>query len=157
MPERQRNHWPALGLVLLYAGLILLPHILSYSQKEVAVFLIINVLLVVSYRLLTLTGEWSLAHVVIMGAGAYASALLSKRLGVPVPISMILGAGTAAVIAYLLSFPLLRMKGFYFLIGSFAAADEVADRCHDDVVATPAAGVVDSFTSADIVVASPAA
>ena len=123
MPDRQRNYWPALGLVLLYAGLILLPHLLSYSQKEVAVFLIINVLLVVSYRLLTLTGEWSLAHVVIMGAGAYASALLSKRLGVPVPISMLLGAGTAAIVAYLLSFPLLRMKGFYFLIGSFAAGE----------------------------------
>ena len=123
MPDRQRTYWPALGLVLLYAGLILLPHLLSYSQKEVAVFLIINVLLVVSYRLLTLTGEWSLAHVVIMGVGAYASALLSKRLGMPVPISMVLGAGAAALVAYLLSFPLLRMKGFYFLIGSFAAGE----------------------------------
>jgi branched-chain amino acid transport system permease protein len=110
-------------LVLLFAGLILLPHVVSYSQKEVAVFLIINVLLVVSYRLLTLTGEWSLAHVVIMGAGAYASALLTKRLGVPVPLSMLLGACTAALVAYILSFPLLRMKGFYFLIGSFAAGE----------------------------------
>ncbi len=123
MPDRGLSLKAALGLALLYAGLIALPHLLSYSQKEIAVFLIINVLLVVSYRLLTLTGEWSLAHVVIMGVGAYASALASKRLGVPVPISMLLGAGTAAVIAYLLSFPLFRMKGFYFLIGSFAAGE----------------------------------
>lgn len=123
MRDQQRSWWLALGLVLLFAGLILLPHVVSYSQKEVAVFLIINVLLVVSYRLLTLTGEWSLAHVVIMGAGAYASALLTKRLGVPVPLSMLLGACTAALVAYILSFPLLRMKGFYFLIGSFAAGE----------------------------------
>ncbi len=57
------------------------------------------------------------------GAGAYASALLSKRLGVPVPLAMPLAACAAAAIAYLLSFPLLRMKGFYFLIGSFAAGE----------------------------------
>jgi branched-chain amino acid transport system permease protein len=112
-----------LALILLYVGLIFLPHILSFSQQEILVFLVINVLLVVSYRLLTLTGEWSLAHVVIMGVGAYASALLSKRLDVPVPISMPLGACAAALIAYLLSFPLFRMKGFYFLIGSFAAGE----------------------------------
>jgi len=125
VPEARPTWWPALGLVLLYAGLVLLPYVLSYSQKEIAVFLVINVLLVVSYRLLTLTGEWSLAHVVIMGVGAYGSALLSKRLGVPVPLSMLLGAGTAALVAYILSFPLLRMKGFYFLIGSFAAGEIV--------------------------------
>ena len=112
-------------LLAIYAGLIVLPHLLSFSQKEVAVFLLINVLLVVSYRLLTLTGEWSLGHAVIMGAGAYASALYAKALGLPVPVSMLLGATTAALVAYGLSFPLLRMKGFYFLIGSFAAGEVI--------------------------------
>jgi branched-chain amino acid transport system permease protein len=91
-----------------------MPHFLSYSQKEIAVLLVINVLLVMSYRLMTLTGEWSLVHVVIMGVGAYASALMSKSLGVPVPLSMLLGACTAGAVAALLSFPLFRMKGFYF-------------------------------------------
>ena len=110
-------------LVLVYAGLIALPYVLSYSQKEILVFLAINVLLVASYRLLTLTGEWSLAHVVIMGVGGYGSALLSKRLGIPVPVSMLLGATIAAAVAWGLSFPLFRMKGFYFLIGSFAAGE----------------------------------
>lgn len=123
---RARPAWRrALVLLAIYGGLIALPHLLSFSQKEVAVFLVINVLLVASYRLLTLTGEWSLGHVVIMGVGAYASTLLAKRLGVPVPISMLLGAATAALIAYVLSFPLFRMKGFYFLIGSFAAGEVI--------------------------------
>ena len=96
---------------------------MSFSQQEILVFLTINVLVVASYRLLTLTGEWSLGHVVIMGVGAYASALLSKRLGIYVPASMLLGAVTAAMVALALSFPLFRMKGFYFLIGSFAAGE----------------------------------
>ena len=111
------------GLAVLYAALLTLPHLLSFSQKEIAVFLVINVLLVSSYRLMTLTGEWSLAHVVLMGVGAYASALFAKRLGVPVPLAMPLGALTAGAVAWLLSFPLFRMKAFYFLIGSFAAGE----------------------------------
>lgn len=122
MPDRAR---PWLLALLLAAGLILLPHFLSFSQQEVLVFLTINVLLVASYRLLTLTGEWSLGHVVFMGVGAYASALLSKAAGLPVPLAMPLGALVAAALAYLLSFPLFRMKGFYFLIGSFAAGEVI--------------------------------
>ena len=110
--------WP-----ILVGILVALPHGLSFSQQEILVFLTINVLLVASYRLLTLTGEWSLGHVVIMGVGAYASAIYTKLFGVWVPASMILGAGTAALIAMGLSYPLFRMKGFYFLIGSFAAGE----------------------------------
>ena len=130
MPERaagtggpiRRIAW-RLRLVFLFAALAVLPFLLSYSQQEIAVLLVINVLLVSSYRLLTLTGEWSLGHVVIMGVGAYASALLAKQLGVPVPLSMLLGGGMAAATAAILSVPLFRMKGFYFLIGSFAAGE----------------------------------
>jgi branched-chain amino acid transport system permease protein len=127
VPERIRSgglYW-ALGAILLVAALIVLPHLLSLSQQEILVLLVINVLLVSSYRLLTLTGEWSLAHVVIMGVGAYGSALTAKKLGAPVPLSMLAGASVAALFAFLMSFPLFRMKGFYFLIGSFAAGEIV--------------------------------
>lgn len=122
----QRKFGIEIVLWLALAGfLIVLPHLLSYSQQEVAVFLVLDVLLVASYRILTLTGEWSLGHVVMMGVGGYASALLTKDIGIPVPISALLGAFTAALLAFLLSFPLFRMKGFYFLIGSFAAGEIV--------------------------------
>jgi branched-chain amino acid transport system permease protein len=127
VPERIRSgglYW-ALGAILLVAALIVLPHLLSLSQQEILVLLVINVLLVSSYRLLTLTGEWSLAHVVIMGVGAYGSALTAKKLGAPMPLSMLAGASVAALFAFLMSFPLFRMKGFYFLIGSFAAGEIV--------------------------------
>jgi branched-chain amino acid transport system permease protein len=127
VPERGAStglFW-TIGIVLLAAALIVLPHLLSLSQQEILVLLVINVLLVCSYRLLTLTGEWSLAHVVIMGVGAYGSALVAKRLEVPVPLAMLAGSAMAALIAFLLSFPLFRMKGFYFLIGSFAAGEVI--------------------------------
>lgn len=122
MPSRLAS---GLGAAVLVAILIALPHLLSVSQREILVFLVINVLLVTSYRLLTLTGEWSLGHVVMMGVGGYASALFAKAFGVPVPLAMALGAMTAGLVAYVLSFPLFRMKGFYFLIGSFAAGEVI--------------------------------
>jgi branched-chain amino acid transport system permease protein len=112
-----------IGIVILAAIIIAAPHFVTFSQRELMVLLAINVLVVASYRLQTLTGEWSLAHVVMMGAGAYGSALYAKSFGAPVPVAMIGGAITAGVVAAVLSFPLFRMKGFYFLIGSFAAGE----------------------------------
>lgn len=123
MPESSNPLRSVSWLIALYALLIALPYALSYSQQEILVFTTINVLLVMSYRLLTLTGEWSLGHVVIMGCGAYASALASKSLGLPVPLAMLVGGIVAGLIAWALSYPLFRMKGFYFLIGSFAAGE----------------------------------
>ena len=71
----------ALGLVALFVFLGVLPFNLKFHQQDFMIFLLINVLVVVSYRLMTLTGEWSLIHVVVMGVGAYSSALLTKYLG----------------------------------------------------------------------------
>ena len=121
MPDARRTGLVVVGL----AALIALPWFLSFSQRELLVFLVLNVLIVCSYRLLTLTGEWSLGHAVMVGVGAYASALLNKLVGIPVPLAIPLGATTAALVAWLLSFPLFRMKGFYFLIGSFAAGEVI--------------------------------
>ena len=113
------------ALLVLYLLLIILPHFLKYHQQDFMIFLAINILVVVSYRLVTLTGEWSLIHAVMMGVGAYASALLSKNLGVSFWLSMPLGGAVSAVIAALLCFPLFRMTQFYFLIGSFAAGEAI--------------------------------
>ncbi len=85
----------------------------------------IMVLMLSSYRVVLLTGEWSFAHVVLQGVGAYTAAILVKDHGAPFPVSLAAGALTAALVAGLLSFPLLKMRGFYFLMGSFAAAEAI--------------------------------
>lgn len=111
--------------IAILAGLVVLPHFLAYNFQDLLIFLTVNVLVVVSYRLVTLTGEWSLIHVVMMGVGAYASAMLSKMAGFPFWVSMPIAGLTAAGIAALLCFPLFRMTQFYFLIGSFAAGEAI--------------------------------
>lgn len=126
MSESRRTLKPAHVAVMAGLGAIVAaPMLVKEYQLDILIFLMINVLLVSSYRFNTLTGEWSLIHVVMMGVGAYASALLTKELGVSFWISLPLAAVITAAIALILSFPLFRMKAFYFLIGSFAAGEAI--------------------------------
>lgn len=113
------------GIAILLASLVVLPHFLKYQYQDFLIFLVINVLVVVSYRLVTLTGEWSLIHAVMMGVGAYCSALLTKELGLSFWVSLPLSGLFTAAVAALLCFPLFRMTQFYFLIGSFAAGEAI--------------------------------
>lgn len=120
-----KRTYQVLGLIALFGFLAVLPFTLKFHQLDFMIFLLINILVVASYRLMTLTGEWSLIHVVLMGVGGYASALLAKYAGLSFWITMPLAAITCALIAFVLSFPLFRMKQFYFLIGSFAAGEAI--------------------------------
>ena len=121
----RKRIYQSLGLVTLLVFLLVLPFTLSFAQQDFMIFLLINVLVVISYRLIALTGEWSLAHVVLMGVGAYSSTLLAKLAGLSFWICMPLAGIITALIAFILSFPLFRMSGMYFLIGSFAAGEAI--------------------------------
>jgi len=105
--------------------LLVLPHLLQYHHQDLLIFTTINVLVVCSYRLVTLTGEWSLIHAVMMGVGAYTAALLFLNLDMSIWFTLPLAGIAAAVVAAILCFPLLRMTQFYFLIGSFAAGEAI--------------------------------
>jgi branched-chain amino acid transport system permease protein len=121
------NSKPAriIASLLLLAGLLLLPHFLQFHHQDLLIFLTINVLVVASYRIVTLTGEWSLIHAVMMGVGGYTAALAFKQFELGMWFTLPLAGIVAALIAALLCFPLFRMTQFYFLIGSFAAGEAI--------------------------------
>lgn len=112
-------------VALLVAAFIVLPHFLKLHHQDLLIFLVINVLVVCSYRLVTLTGEWSLIHAVMMGVGAYTVALLAVHTDLQMWFTLPLAGSAAAIVAIILCFPLLRMTQFYFLIGSFAAGEAI--------------------------------
>lgn len=99
------------------------PFVAKEYYVEILILFLINLILVASYRLITTTGDWSLCHVVLMGAGAYATALMAKLLGWPFWATVPLAAIVAAVIGYGMVYPLLRTKGFGFFIASFAIGE----------------------------------
>ncbi len=113
------------GSLVLLAALVAVPHFLKFHHQDLLIFLTINVLVVASYRIVTLTGEWSLIHAVMMGVGGYTAALLFKNFELGMWLTLPLAGGVSAVIAAVLCFPLFRMTQFYFLIGSFAAGEAI--------------------------------
>jgi branched-chain amino acid transport system permease protein len=63
-----------------------------------------------------LTGYVSFGHVAFFGAGAYAGAILVADAGWPWPLAALAGGLAATLLALLIGFPCLRLKGPYFAI-----------------------------------------
>jgi branched-chain amino acid transport system permease protein len=66
-------------------------------------------------------GQLSIGHVGFIAVGAYTSAILTNRLGMPFPVGL-LGAGlVAGFIGIIFGLPSVRVKGFYLAITTIAA------------------------------------
>jgi branched-chain amino acid transport system permease protein len=65
------------------------------------------------------TGLVSMAQASFYGLGAYASAILCGRLGLPFWVGLLVGAAVAAFMAVFLSVLSLRLSEDYFVIGTF--------------------------------------
>ena len=63
-----------------------------------------------------LTGYVSFGHVAFFGAGAYAGAILVAGAGWPWPLAALAGGAAATVLAVVIGYPCLRLKGPYFAI-----------------------------------------
>lgn len=66
-------------------------------------------------------GQLSIAHAAFMGVGAYTSAILTNKLGLPfwgaLPCAML----ASGAVGLIFGGPSLRLKGFYLLMATFAA------------------------------------
>jgi branched-chain amino acid transport system permease protein len=61
-------------------------------------------------------GQISLGHAAFFGVGAYSAAIGPAHLGLPSWASVVIGAGIAGLLAYLVGRPILRLKGHYLAI-----------------------------------------
>ena len=85
----------------------------------IAIFAGINVILASGFNLiLGYGGLVSVAHPVFYAIGAYASALAAQKLGIPIPLAILLGGTLAAVTSLGVSVPSLRVSGDYLVIAS---------------------------------------
>src|SRR5690349_18686699 len=64
------------------------------------------------------TGQISLGHAGFFAIGAYASALLTLRLGVPFVVALLLAGSVSAAIGFLLGLPALRLSGPYLAVAT---------------------------------------
>lgn len=112
-----------LGALFTYGvlfGLINLNIINSYYTGIINLALI-NIILAVSLNLIVgFTGQLCLGHAGFMSIGAYVSAVITQKAGMPFFVSIIVGAIIACLFAALIGYPTLKLTGDYFAITTLA-------------------------------------
>jgi branched-chain amino acid transport system permease protein len=92
---------------------------------HMAIALGLNAALALSLSLVMVAGHLSIAHAAFMGIGAYASALLVMRAGLPFWLALPVAGVTSAAVAVLLGVPALRVRGANFAILTFSFGEVV--------------------------------
>lgn len=70
-------------------------------------------------------GQISFGHSVFSGVGGYCSVLLLTGLGLSPWLGMLVGGALAAVLAVMIGYPTMRLRGPYFALTTIAAAEMV--------------------------------
>jgi branched-chain amino acid transport system permease protein len=114
---------PSRTLVLLWALAVLLlpvvwpdPYVL-----RIATFTCLFAVFAASWDLLAgYTGQVNFGHALFFGAGAYTSALLSLRLGLPPWLTVLVGAAVATLFGTATGYLCLRLRGSYLSLATLA-------------------------------------
>jgi branched-chain amino acid transport system permease protein len=72
-----------------------------------------------------LTGQLSLGHAAFMSIGAFTSAMVTIKLGLPFSLNLIVTGVVTAIVAALIGFPILRLTGDYLAICTLGFAEIV--------------------------------
>jgi branched-chain amino acid transport system permease protein len=108
------------AVVMAIAVIVLvLPFFLSSFHLRIGALVFIFALAVLGLNLLMgFAGQVSLGHAGFFGIGAYAVAVGPTHLHIPSWAALILGAGVAGLIAYLIGRPILKLKGHYLAVAT---------------------------------------
>jgi len=112
-------------LSALVAFLCLLPVATTGYVLDVFVFLLINLILVASYRFMVNLGMWSFAHASLMGIGGYTAGLLVTRAGWPFWGALPAAILASFLVALIISLLVLTTRGFYFFLSTLAAGQAI--------------------------------
>ena len=63
-------------------------------------------------------GQISLGHAAFFGIGAYTTAILATRYEIPSLLSFLASGFSAAVVAYVIGRPILKLKGYFLALGT---------------------------------------
>lgn len=113
-----------LRIVAAMVLLVLAPYILNNYWLGIANTILIAVIGAVGLNILVgYTGQISLGQGGFLAVGAFTSAILTERAGVPVLASILMAVITTAAIGAFFGLPALRLKGLYLAIATLAAQE----------------------------------
>ncbi|MFH1758639.1 MAG: branched-chain amino acid ABC transporter permease [Pseudomonadota bacterium] len=85
----------------------------------------INILLALSVYAILMTDQCSVGNAGFMAIGAYTSAYLTVKMGLPLLPALVIGAALASLIGLLIGIPALRLKGLYLVIATLGFGEMV--------------------------------
>ena len=83
----------------------------------------VNGLLALSMYVVLAVGQLSLGQAAFMGIGAYISALMTVKLGLPFPLALAASAIAPALVALAIGTPTLRLSGVYLAISTIGLGE----------------------------------
>jgi branched-chain amino acid transport system permease protein len=116
--SESRNFW-----VVILGVLALLITILLRKNYYIDIFTSIGIFFIMLMGLdlfIGYSGQLSLGHNGFFALGAYASAMLTVRMGVSPWLAMIIGIVSSLVVGLILAAPFIRLKGFYLALVTMA-------------------------------------
>lgn len=117
-----RTRAQAVSLALLIAVLFALPLIFDIRIVAVMTSMLITAVVVIGLQINTgLAGQINLGQAAFMGVGAYATALLASKAGLPFWAALPLGGVCAALFGLTFGLAAVRIKGFYLALTTIAA------------------------------------
>lgn len=98
---------------------------MSSYYVHLAVLVCLNVVITSGLALIARTGQLSLGHGAFVGIGAYAAVLAVTLAGWPFWLALLGGVAMTALVAFVLGWVILRLRGVYFVLVTFAFAELV--------------------------------
>lgn len=88
------------------------------------ILICINIILAVSLNLINgYTGQFSIGHAGFMAVGAYTSAVITVKLGLPYELGLIVATVSAGFLGFLIGLPTLRLNGDYLAIATLGLGE----------------------------------
>ena len=115
--------------------------------------LCINIIFAYAVYITAAAGQLNLGGAGFMAIGAYAAGYTNTELGLPMWVSIPSGAVVTAVIAFIVAFPILRTRGVYMILATFAFAEVVAGIILNiEVVGGPIGYPIDDYADLTIII-----
>ena len=107
-------------IIILTSILVIIPFLLQNDfHFEIAIVAILNAMICVGLNLLMgYAGQVSLGHGAFAGLGAYISVILTSNYDLPPLFSIFISVVTMAILAFIISKPILKLKGHYLAMAT---------------------------------------
>ena len=113
----------------------------------------INIIFAYSIYVTAATGQLNLGGAGFQAIGAYSCAVLSEMFGLSIPFLLLLSTIIGATVGFLIAFPILRTRGVYMVLATFAFAEIVAGVIlNSDSLGGPTRLVLSDYIETDVII-----